>query len=64
MLTARAPASILDQPATQHGQNGNNQNVNPGATPELGSLVLFGSGLLALAGGYGLSQRRAHRNDV
>jgi hypothetical protein len=51
--------------ANQNGvnQNGNKQNVTPAATPELGSLALFGSGLAGL-GGYALLRWRTRRRQT
>ena len=57
--------SVAHAQANQNGvnQNGNKQNVTPAATPELGSLALFGSGLAGL-GGYALLRWRTRRRQT
>jgi hypothetical protein len=57
-------ASLAHAQANQNGvnQNGNKQNVTPAATPELSSLVLFGSGAAGL-GGYALLRWRTRRRQ-
>lgn len=63
---ALAGALMVAVPAVSHAANcdqgtktGNPNCPDPGATPELGSVVLFGTGALALAG-LALVQRRRH----
>ena len=43
--------------------NGGGSPPNPAATPELGSIVLFGSGLMGL-GAYGMTALRARRRPT
>jgi hypothetical protein len=44
-------------------QNGNKQNVNMAATPELDSVLLFGTGAIGVAG-FGLLKLRAARKST
>ena len=54
-----AHAQVKQNPLNQ---NGNKQNVTPVATPELSSLILFGSGAAGL-GGYALLRWRTRRRN-
>jgi hypothetical protein len=59
---AHAQANPNGNPQNGVNQNGNKQNVTPAATPELSSLVLFGSGAAGL-GGYALLRWRTRRRQ-
>jgi hypothetical protein len=59
-LTVMAAPAFADPDCADHPQVKKCDDVNVGATPELDSLVLFGTGLLG-AGGYALTRFRARR---
>ena len=68
-LATLGPASLIHAQTGQNGttqngtsQNGTKQNVNVAATPELGSIALFGTGAAGIAG-YVLLRQRARRKS-
>jgi hypothetical protein len=71
MLTMLGPVGSVHAQSTnpngtaQNGtnQNNNKQNVNLSATPELDSVVLFGTGAISI-GGYALLRLRGTRKSV
>ena len=59
-MLVMAPSTFAHHRADHDGGNGGSGTPNPAATPELGSVLLFGSGLMGL-GAYGLTSLRARR---
>jgi hypothetical protein len=64
LLATLGPAGLIHAQTNQNGtgQNGTKQNVNVAATPELDSLVLFGTGAAGVVG-YALLRQRARRKS-
>ena len=57
-----APTTFAHHRPDHDGGTGGSTTPNPAATPELGSVLLFGSGLMGL-GAYGLTNLRARRRN-
>jgi hypothetical protein len=69
LLATLGPAGLIHAQTNPNGtaqngtgQNGTKQNVNVAATPELDSLVLFGTGAAGVVG-YALLRQRARRKS-
>lgn len=61
--SATATTTVPITPGGGVGGDGGGGGINPGQTPELDSLLLFGSGLSGLAG-YALLRRRSRRPEA
>jgi hypothetical protein len=60
LLATLGPAGLVHAQGADNDQNGTKQNVILSATPELDSVVLFGTGAIGVIS-YALLRRRAGR---